>query len=317
MARRKAKRTNMNRKTAPSVLTMAFTIPDGTSTVDLSQCASLLNRRFYRQGINWVVSGFRVFTPTPVELPNKGVVISRLPNTWSVSNSWEKGFSLWNKQQMDALAASGSEEARAAFRDYKIHMDETHVTDGFSNNLKPTDSLLSVPLVGEWEASEIVIPNFTAPGVNKEFLLHMVGANTNAATTSRGMIEGYAHSRSFPQSPDPVSPNIHGTDNWMREMFDVGEDTGDITLNATTRNDELPYDQVEYPGSATNLPGLQVVDAAYFSAGTNSNKLYLKGDNFPCGLIRIISTAGVNCELLVDLVPGYHKGYLCQKMADM
>ena len=34
----------------------------------------------------------------------------------------------------------------------------------------------------------------------------MVGANNAAG--SRGIIEGYADSRAYPQSPDPVSPDI-------------------------------------------------------------------------------------------------------------
>ena len=52
------KRNSKKRKLEPAVQTLAFTVPSGTQTVDISQAASLVNRRFYRQGINWVVSGF-------------------------------------------------------------------------------------------------------------------------------------------------------------------------------------------------------------------------------------------------------------------
>lgn len=305
---------------APAVLTMAFSVPDGTSTIDLSQCASVLNRRFYRQGINWVVAGFRVFTPTPVETPSKGIAIYRLPQTWSMTNSWQKSFAAWNKQQRQAIEDAGASSAVAGFRDFKIYADVTHVTSGFSNNLKPTDSLTSVPVMGEWEPSLIVLPNSVSdgtsliePGLRS---LHMVGTNVNGIT-SRGMIEGYADSRAYPQSPDPVSPDIDSSQNWLARMFDTGNDINEILENATERNDELPYTQVDYPGGSTQLPGLQVVDAAYFSAGTNSNKLFLKGDNFPCGLIRVLSTAGLETQLLIDLVPGAHKGYMCQPMSEM
>jgi len=100
-------------------------------------------------------------------------------------------------------------------------------------------------------------------------------------------------------------------------MFGVGNDSNLITENATDRNDELPYDQVNYPGGETQLPGLQIVDVGYFSAGHNPNKLYLKGDTFPCGLIRINNTADEELVMIIDVVPGQHKGYLCQPMQDM
>jgi len=321
MAKKKS-RTKRMKKVQPSVLTMLFEIPVGNSTIDLSQAASILNRRFYRQGITWAVSGFRAYKPGATEAGAVGLTISKLPNTWTMSNGWEKSFRLWNKQQMEAIEEAGAESAVARFRDFKIHMDVTHVTDGFSNNLLPQDDRVvqqpTPTLVGEWQHSEIVIPNYTADAsgteiVPREFALHAVGAGYN--TLSRGIVQGYADSRAYPQSPDPVSPVISSANNWMRDMFDVGSDNSEITGNATDRNDDLPYTQVEYPGGSTQLPGLQMVDAAYFSAGTNSNKLYLKGDTFPCGLVRVFSDQLIT--LIVDLVPGHHKGYLCQPMQDM
>ena len=95
MARKySAKKRN---KIEPSVQTMTIyvPVPAGTSTsyIDTSQIASLLNRRFYRQGINWPVAGFKI-------LSNPGYTgsctISKLPNTWIMSNAWEKAFELGN-----------------------------------------------------------------------------------------------------------------------------------------------------------------------------------------------------------------------------
>ena len=72
-----------------------------------------------------------------------------------------------------------------------------------------------------------------------------------------------------------------------------------------------------YPGGANQLSGLQLVDTAYFNTGTNANKLYLKGDNFPCGLVRIVNGASTPIGVVVDLVPGTHRGYLCESMTEM
>lgn len=328
-------RTRKSKKLEPAVQTLSFSmVNSGTNYIDLSRAASAINRRFYRQGLNWAVSSIQF---TLVGAGTGSITVSKIPNTWMSANGWKKTFTLWNKQQMDALADSGSESAAAAFRDFKIYLDQGMVNAPAQTDYNlPIDGQILVPhdagsiiagvpttrLVneGEWEYSEIVIPNFTAPGVTEEFLLHMVGPNTSLAGNSRGVIEGYAHSRAYPQSPDPVSPNIHGTDNWMREMFDVGEDTADATLNATTRNDELPYDQVEYPGGETNIPGCEIVGYSFLNNGsqTGIGQSSIGGTNFPCGLIRLDSAlSGGFVNVQVRLVPGMHRGYLAESMQDM
>jgi len=305
-------------KIEPSVLSMHFTVPAGSSTIDLSQSACILNRRFYRQGLSWAVSGITVLKSGATETGAVGISIARLPSTWSMSNSWTKSFSHWNRQQMDAIEEAGAESAVARFRDFKIHMDVNHVTAGFAANLLPRDYNVVAAIPGEWESSQIVIPNYTADAsgsltLPREFALHAVGPGYSS--NSRGMIQGYADSRSFPQSPDPVSPDIGSPNNWMRDMFDVGSESSEISDNATDKNDDLPYVQADYPGGLANMPGLQFVDGGYFSAGTHSNKLHLRGDTYPCGLIRLDSDQEVT--IIVHLVPGSHKGYLCEPMQEM
>ena len=62
MAKRKYSAMKRN-KIEPSVLTLTFATPGSgaaRSYIDLSQVASLVNRRFYRQGINWAVAGFKL-----------------------------------------------------------------------------------------------------------------------------------------------------------------------------------------------------------------------------------------------------------------
>lgn len=308
-------------------MTMAFEIPSGavSSTIDLSQVASLMNRRFYRQGINWAVAGFKV-----ISAPGStgGLTISQLPNTWVTSNAWEKAFRAWNKQQMDTVDESGANSAVARFRDFKIHADTSHVTTGFAGNLLPIDLAGAVYATGEWESSLIVLPN-NLPDASgsiiepREYRLHMVGSNfhTAAPTGSRGIIEGYADSRAYPQSPDPVSPNVDDTQNWLARMFDVGADTSEILDNATDRNDNLPYPQVNYPGGETQAPTLQYHDSALVSGTTIGGVTRMKGGNFPCGLIRLNSNLTPPSEggnlLVIDLVPGTHRGYLCEPMTEM
>ena len=312
------------RKTDPAVMTMQFdfNIASGTPQyIDLSQCASLLNRRFYRQGINWVVSGFKFLTNTGV---SGTFGVSKLQHNWVMAQAWKKAFALWNKQQMDAIEEAGAQSAVARFRDFKIHADVDHVTAGFASNLLPsvgTLGSLSTATPGEWEPALIVVPNqvLDASGSRvdpDEFLLHMHGINGIPA--SRGIVEGYADSRAYPQSPDPVSPPIASFNNWMRDMFDVGNDNQEITENATDRNDELPYPQVDYPGGENQLNLMELHDFAGVTATTIGGTTLMRGGAFPCGLIRIDWNGdATQVVLLVNMVPGAHRGYLCEKMQDV
>ena len=83
MAKRRSSRKG--NKIQPATLTMSFLLPAGaaTSTIDLSQVASLMNRRFYRQGINWAVAGFKVISPSGAL---GALSVAQLPNTWVMSN---------------------------------------------------------------------------------------------------------------------------------------------------------------------------------------------------------------------------------------
>ena len=288
---------------------------NGDYYCDLSQIASLINRRFYRQGINWAVSGFKVFSSK-----SGSVKIAKIPTSWVAFNSWTKAFNAWNRQQKEALAEAGGESAAAKFRDFKIFADVGHVTAGVAANLLPVDDAGNPALPGEWEMSQIVIPNAGAPGVTEERFLHMVGLNANG-TVSRGIIEGYADSRAYPQSPDPVSPDLDSANNWLARMFDVGDNMPEILDNATDKNDNLPYDQDEYPGGSTNMPGLEYHDVtrlvSYSTSSQDIGVQYLKGGQFPCGLIKFTWEADENdgnVVIQIDLVPGPHRGYLCEKM---
>lgn len=303
-------------KIEPAVMTLLFQVPSGPaeSTIDLSQVASIVNRRFYRQGINWAVAGFKLITPGGVT----GVAqVGKLPNTWVTAGAWEKTMRAWLKQQNDAIEDMGGQSAVARFRDFKIHMDSNHVTAGFAGNLLPRDYLGAPYLTGEWEASQVVIPNDGAPGVTNEYLLQMVGGSS---PTAKAMISGYANSRATPFSPDPVTPGPV-SNSYLNTMFDVGDNNDDIVDNATDKNDNLPYDRDDYPGETANAGTVQYHDSAYVTATTIGGITHMKGGNFPCGLVRLSSNLSAPAEgsnyLQIDLVPGSHRGYLCEPMTEM
>ena len=136
----------------------------------------------------------------------------------------------------------------------------------------------------------------------------------------------------MPSVLDPNTPtdadSITGSNpaNWLAALDNEGISQIDTVVTyLTSENNIAPYPfendgtatDTQYPGGANQLSGLQFVDAAFFSTAENANKLYLKGDNFPCGLVRLTSSLSDPVICLIDLVPGTHRGYLCEPMTEM
>ena len=198
------------------------------------------------------------------------------------------------------------------------------MTTGVSRNLLPIDSASNQALPGEWEASQIVIPNFQTVGTNIEPFIRAVGATDLVSDpTQFSLIEAYANSRRVPQSPDPAVPAgvLSDVDNIYRAMFDVGDNDDQVMDNAVGKNDNLPYPQTFYPGGDTQLEALETHSLEIISGTTIGGTTRIKGGNFPCGLIRLdvsnSSATTASIVLQLDLVPGNHRGYLCEPMTDM
>ncbi len=328
-----ARRTS--NKIEPSVLSFVLNTPPTTGgstgefTCDLSQIASLMNRRFYRQGINWAVAGIKI-----ISSGSGTVLVKKLPNTWVMSNAWEKGMRTWLKMNKEALAET--ESVRPRFMDYKVFADATHHTAGFAANLLPLGSSLVNYTAGEWEPSKMVVPFGPAsPGNTAEFSIKAVGANYNgAAVPVVSLIEGYAASRGLPYPEDPNTPadadDSDGStpENWMAATFNEGTDqTSEVIEDNLFENNQAPYpfegDGVNldtmYPNGANQGSGLEIHDWVQLSGTTIGGQTRAKGGNFPCGLMRFDWTPETTSNIIiqVDLIPGNHRGYLCEPMTEM
>jgi len=343
----KRKYSGKRNKIEPAVQTLVLPLPStssGASTVsyaDLSQIACLVNRRFYRQGINWAVAGFKFLTATPApgSVLKGELLMEKMPNTWVMSNAWEKSMRTWNKMNREALAET--ESVRPKFLDFKIYADAGHHAAGYGSNLLPF-AASGVATAGEWEPSKVVIPiGAASPGATGDREIVAVGANFPGIGSSGldavSMIEGYAASRGLPNVLDPNVPDdaalVDGFNpqNWMAAIFNEGTDqTTDVMEDMISENNIAPYpfenDGVNtdtmYPGGANQLSGLQVHDSTTYGATTIGGTIRLKGGNFPCGLIKITHNVAADSEahnvvLYVDLVPGHHRGYLCEPMTEM
>ncbi len=339
MARRKA-RVPQGKKLQPAVKTLTFNFQQGgegggVDYIDLSQCASLVNRRFYRQGLNWAVAGFTFITTGG----SGNIFVQKIPDTWVASNSWHKGFAAWDKMNSDALEEA--ESIKPKFNDFKVYMDAAHHTAGVGSNLIPVDEAGNPYQVGTWDMSSFRIPvGVAAPGDTSDREIVWTGENYPGIAPGSGLnavslIEGYAASRGLPDILDPNTPNdadsATGTlpENWIAATFSDGtEQDSAVISDLQTENERAPYPfendgvniDTQYPGGANQAPGIEIHDVIGVSATTIGNVTKMSGGNFQGGLIKVFNNlvgGSGNQILLVHLVPGPHRGYMCQAMQDV
>lgn len=287
-----------------------------TLYLDLSQCASIVNRRFYRQGLVWPVQGFELKDVGVNSITSANVLISKLQDTWATNNAWVKSKSIWDEQQMLAVEQMGAESAVARFRDYKIHMDSTHVGMDFSLNILPVSADGTPFLPGEWEASEVVIPTDGGGGGQDEYYLQMYD---NSSSDAKSILGGYVFSRSYPQSPDPAAPAVNTS--WFNDVMDYGNVNDNVISNVVDTNDDLPYNQTAYPGQPSNGSGAEYHDKMLLTGTTISGTDHAPGGIFQCGLIRLdlegfSDSVLQEMDLIINLVAGETRGYSTFEMED-
>ncbi len=309
---------------------------------DLSHIASLVNRRFYRQGLNWGVAGIKVISSgaTPGVAPKGRLICKKLPNTWVFANAWRKGFAMWSRMNKEALEES--ESIRPRFLDFKVFADQAHHVSGSDANVLPLNYD-----AGEWTMSQYVIPDTSVPGTSNTFQVIGVGANYQGAGAEGfeavSLIEGYAASRALPEQKDPNVPDdssrVEGPtpQNYFAALFNEGTDqSDDIIEDLITQNNTAPYPfengpivngggftygDTMYPNGENQNPDLQIHDVEIISGTTIGGTTRLKGGNFPCGLMRLLAQNDGEEDLFltvqIDLIPGPHRGYLAESMMEM
>lgn len=305
--------------------------------IDLSLAASVVNRRFYRQGTNWAVANMKVLTFN-TEATTVGVLTAQ--DSWTTTNSWQKSYSLY--QDMNRFALKEAKSAKPKYFDYKVFLDEQMYNEwkasvdaggasggGFQiNNQDPLGILMPANFYGDlitdiykmqdWDYSQFVIPKVDGTDDTDSYYAWIHGAS---AAAGKAIISGYAFSRAFPFSPDPDIPNV--STSWLTNVMRQGTDqTEDILDDLEDQNTDVPYDQDEYPGGNSNATGAELVHYDGFSAVNNSGHIQTMHTgpfNAQCGLIKIVRTGNTDYSLVLELtlMPGDHRGYLCQPMQDV
>jgi hypothetical protein len=107
----------------------------------------------------------------------------------------------------------------------------------------------------------------------------------------------------------------------MNNLLDAGDSFDDIAGNLQTINENLPYDQMEYPGAGVNAPDPALHAIGIVSQTTIGGQTGLEGGTFYCGLIKLVndlsdSSEATACEIELILAPGPHRGYMALPMED-
>ena len=180
-------------------LTYALATTNGSSTatgdIDLAKDLSAVNRRAYRQGMHYAVSGIS-FLMDPKVAVIAGMSVSTAPNSWPVHNAWKKGKALWSKQRREVAQAVGNIDG--TWSDFKIELDDNSTT---AMETLAGDGGTIVP--DEWELSEFF---WDDDGTERSPSFCLLGATVS--TTKIGLVQEYHISRPGTVNAMPPVPLV-------------------------------------------------------------------------------------------------------------
>ena len=241
------------KKTSPTVSRLSFEFDGGsTKFIDIAKALSIINRKFYRQGVYYYVNSVEIYNN------ETGVVdLHTLPDTWVTKNSWNRGFQLF--QKMNSLTDSPiSNVGRPKYHDFKVYFNTLHSTIGSVDpSMYSVNQAQSPRSADDWVYSTFVSADDDQDAQNNadEFTVHMLGTHDGAPDNwnSVGLIKSYGESRVTVHATTPDSAQVDLTDPLMN-IFDFSseEQMNDIVENLTNDNDAPPYDYNNYLGEFNN-----------------------------------------------------------------
>jgi len=298
----------------PAQTVLTYEVSDGFSYIDLAEGLSQVNRRAYRQGMEYAVGKVTFgYTHDPQAVMNVALFCATAGNTWVVHNAWKKAYAYWIAQQRRARRLIG-QSAKPTWEDFKVYIDDAHRA-GNSLDVKAGDGA-SVG-AGEWDHSVLHVE--AEDHSIQEWYLHIIGGDIG--TTDRGLILNYQKSRATVQAEDPELPADYGSNMYADMADDLDDVAKEVASDMEDENDEPPYDHDDYPGSDTNsdAPWLQ-----QFAMATSTLSVgVVPGFVAQCGLVRLtlearnpvgVATTAPTTLVQVHLVPGSYKGVMAAPM---
>jgi len=299
----------------PAQTVLSYDAPNGVSYIDIAKGLSQVNRRAYRQGMEYAVGKVTfLYTANPGVILNVALTCSTAGNTWVVHNAWKKCYAHWIAQQRTARRLIG-QSAKPTWEDFKVHLDDAHRAGTKLGVLAGDGGAVGT---GEWDYSQLIW-EADDNSIDKPYL-HLIGGDVS--DTDWGLILGYQQSCSTVQPEDPDLPAEYSTNMYARLATDENVVADEVANAMEEHNDEPPYDQDDYPGNDSNsdAPWLQQLAVASTSVSLG----VVPGFVAQCGLIRLAlgarqvadggATAAPTTTVSVHLVPGAYKGVMAAPM---
>jgi len=293
----------------PAQTVLTYTIPDGVSYIDIAEGLSQVNRRAYRQGMEYAVGKVTFgYQADPVAILNVQLFCRTAGNTWTVHNAWKKAYAHWIAQQRRARRLIG-QSAKPTWEDFKVYLDDAHRVATSLGVLAGDGDPVGT---GEWDHSVLHVE--AEDHAVTEWYMHLIGGDVS--TTDRGLILGYQESRATVQATDPELPAEYSDNMYSSLADDLDDVAREVADDMEDENDEPPYDHDDYPGSDTNSDAPWLQDFAI--ASTSVPVGVVPGFVAQCGLIKFElqahavagggNTTAPSTVAMVHLVPGNYKG---------
>ena len=310
-------------KIEPAVTTLNYEIQVNTTGapnfIDLASDLSNLNRRLYRQGMQYAVGGI-TFTED-LENIDRALDISVFTagNTWVTQNAWKKGQALWMEMQKEVLDSNPSVAGK--WRDFKVLLAEDQA---FVNTRRALDGLAAPwPAGQEWVRSVYVIPQHDVDPATgqvlaaQEWTACLVGPD-DVASKRFSLVKAYEESRATVNEQVPNVPAALPTSFYLR-LQDDGSQDPELAVVIENENDEPPYAMGpgEYPGSESFGPTGALTRVGRGVMNNFTPTMTIPGFTAECGLIKIAATSSVgtaNVRMQVHLIPGEYKGVMAVPM---
>ncbi|AXQ65371.1 MAG: hypothetical protein [Circular genetic element sp.] len=304
--------------------------------VDSAALLSEVNRRAYRQGMEYAYDSLEMFQ----NQAGAEAVLSvyRLPQTWVTTNAWVKTFHAWKDQRDSALAESDSWSVEAKYSDFKCYYNISHATGstpgGVTLNIADCIDVMTRAEAqavdpdarSEWMYSEVTVPTTSGDWTSgaQDMQVGILGPDVGVYA---GMIHNYALSRARPHPADPstVDGAEEGLFNRMRSAPPAYAE--DIIEDVMDRNEAPPYivgglDSAEefYLGGSnsplTDYKGTRV-DRLICTASSILTSDSTRAFTAYCGLIYIFNDSEEDVEVQLTFTPGNYKGVAARPMQDV
>lgn len=321
------------KKSNPTLLRLSFEgAGSGTRYIDIARALSIMNRKFYRQGLYYYVNSVEVYND------EKAVYdFMTAPDTWVTKNSWNRGFQLF--QKMNSMVDPPiTNMGRPKYHDFKVYLNQDHMNSDNIGNVSASNMLNMLPYShfpgsstadqhgasAEWNYSKFVsadsdgdVDDQTLNQQADDFYVHLIGNHDGSSDNwdSVGLIKSYAESRVTVTPASPNDQQIDVTDPLINIFdFSTEEQMNDIIANLKEDNDQPPYDLNEYLGEVTASGGGHSHVARIGTEIGLGRVGHASGFCVPFGLLAVeIDDASSNWRIVLNIAPGTYHGVYAER----